>query len=131
MGTPDKEKLSSSIVVGFTPTFMGKFKKPIEKSESLVWPPKISKRKTTKKVFISEGYSKGRAGSLTPNGKNLKLEPKDDVQFSRYENISDVSKKLDVEGNSGNQLWTKLKGFSSNTLKKNKKRNRSENSTSS
>ena len=48
--TPDKEKLSSSIVVGFTPTFISKFKKPIEKSESLVWPPKISKRKTTKKV---------------------------------------------------------------------------------
>ena len=48
--TPDKEKLSSSIVVGFTPTFISKFKKPIEKTESLVWPPKISKRKTTKKV---------------------------------------------------------------------------------
>ena len=30
-------------------------------------------------MFISEGCSKGRAGSLTPNGKNLKLEPPDDT----------------------------------------------------
>ena len=30
-------------------------------------------------MFISEGYSKGRAGSLTPNGKNLNLEPPDDT----------------------------------------------------
>lgn len=42
----------------------------------------------------------------------------------------DVNKKPDAESSTGNQIWTKLKGFSSGTLKRNKKRNQNEPNTS-
>ena len=38
------------LAMGFTPTLITKIRKPIEKSESIAWPPKLSKRKGVKKV---------------------------------------------------------------------------------
>ena len=38
------------LAMGFTPTLITKIRKPIEKSDSIAWPPKLSKRKGVKKV---------------------------------------------------------------------------------
>ena len=48
-------------------------------------------------MIISEGCSKGRAGSLTPNGKNLNLEPPDDTPIlAQYKDEIDYGLISDI-----------------------------------
>ena len=46
------EKPATNLAMGFTPTFLSKLKKPIEKADSLTLPPKTPKRKGNKKVNV-------------------------------------------------------------------------------
>lgn len=48
-----EEKPASNLGMGFTPTFISKFKKPIQKADSLTLPPKTPKKKNFKKVTLS------------------------------------------------------------------------------
>ena len=52
-------------------------------------------------------------------------------EVNKTPQVAADNKPLDVEGITGKPIWSKFKAFSSGTLKRNKKRNLSENSTSS
>merc|ERR1712150_88652 len=138
---------------------IAKLKKPIEKCDSLTLPPRTPKKKGNKKEQTS-GSSTSVTNSKLNRSESLSLAANhplnaSNINLEHFQNISqpikketlhklsesDINSETDLisgvikkEGNDSitlTPLWSKLKGLSTGTLKRSKKRNRSENSTSS